>query len=59
MSSETLEDYLRKNYNKGKIDFSVRCNVDSGVSFYIHPVNEDGKTKDYAVYGDILKDVSK
>jgi hypothetical protein len=42
----TLEDYLRAEYQGGKIDFSLRINVCHGpvVTIYIHPTGKDGTT---------------
>ncbi len=41
----TLEDYLRYEYQDGKIDFSLRAEVnDGGVRVYIHPTGRDGTT---------------
>jgi len=41
----TLEDYIKKEYTEGKIDFTFRASVYNGVvEIYIHPLGKDGNT---------------
>lgn len=41
----TLEDYLKREYAEGKIDFAFRAHVyDGKVQIYIHPSGRDGRT---------------
>lgn len=41
----TLEDYIKKEYAEGKIDFTFRAMVWEGqVTIYIHPNGKDGAT---------------
>lgn len=41
----TLEDYIKFEYEQGKIDFTFRAHVWNGVvTIYIHPQGKDGTT---------------
>lgn len=51
--ANTLGHYLKRNYEKGIIDFSLRAHVDDHgvVSFYIRPMYTNGETTDYYIIG--------
>lgn len=53
----TLEDYFRKSLEDGKIDHSVRVEINAAgmVQFYIHPDGVDGDTFDAEVSGNALR----
>jgi hypothetical protein len=41
----TLEDYIKREYAEGKIDFRFRASVYAGVvEIYVHPLGKDGTT---------------
>ncbi len=51
----TLEEYFKKQFERGIIDHAIRCHVHEGhVSFYIHPARESGDTVDFMVNGNQL-----
>ncbi|WP_431860195.1 hypothetical protein [Azospirillum sp.] len=55
-AGKTLEDYFRKANEAGVIDFRLRAAAADGcpVSFYIHPLGQDGETQDFDVRGNVL-----
>ena len=57
----TLEDYLKHEMSEGKIDFELRAiEAEEGrISFYIHPTGADGRTRDYVVDGNELREDEK
>lgn len=54
---KTLEAYLRKSFQEGIRDHSIRCEVrqDGEVKFYIHAANEDSVTLDFIADGNQLR----
>jgi hypothetical protein len=41
----TLEEFIKSEYEAGKIDFTFRASVyDGEVNIYIHPLGKDGNT---------------
>lgn len=41
----TLEEYIKFEYEQGKIDFTFRAHVwDGKTTIYIHPMGKDGRT---------------
>lgn len=56
-SNLTFQEYLRENIVIGEIDLVLRARIlgSSAITFYIHPQNKDGETRDYLVYGDQLQ----
>jgi hypothetical protein len=49
----TLEEYLRLEFEEGKIDHSLRAHVADGeVQIYIHPTGRDGRTTPLLVVED-------
>jgi hypothetical protein len=52
----TFEEYLVKAYDEGKIDHSLRVDVDDkgNVSFYIYPTNTDKEALEFYAVGDML-----
>jgi hypothetical protein len=57
VETETLEEYLNREGDEGKIDFSLRVYGISGggPEFYVHPTGKDGKTLDFRVTGNLLE----
>jgi hypothetical protein len=53
---KNLEEYFRSDLSRNVIDHSVRAQLDSdgNVKFYIHPMNVDGETPEFAVRGSSL-----
>lgn len=53
---DNLERYLKTNLNKGIIDHAIRASEkeDGTIVFYIHAVNADSETQDFAVQRNIL-----
>ena len=47
----SFEEYFKRAHATGVIDHALRSSVDERgrVSFYIHPANADGETRDYEV----------
>jgi hypothetical protein len=54
---KTLGEYLKEANVRGVIDHALRAHVDDEgrVSFYIHPMNTFGDTRDYEVRGNRLR----
>jgi hypothetical protein len=54
---KTLEKYLKDALARGVIDHTLRAGIDERgrVSFYIHPANTDGETRDYEVRNNLLR----
>ena len=52
----TIEKYFLIELSEGKIDFHIRAHKDEHgvVSFYIHPQDKNGLTRDYRVVGNEL-----
>jgi hypothetical protein len=54
--TKTLEQYLKDAIEAGAIDFRIRASVSDGcVSFYIHPLDRDGETRDFQVRGNLTR----
>ncbi len=53
----TFEEYLTREAERGHIDHALRASIsDEGrVTFYVHPMNADGDTRDYLVSGNSLR----
>lgn len=53
--ASTFGHYLKRCYEQGIIDFSLRCHQESArvMRFYIHPTGQDGGTEDFHVVGDL------
>ena len=49
----TFEEYLKTNWERGVIDFKLRCYND-GTFFYIHPDGKDGETPQFEASGNTL-----
>jgi hypothetical protein len=52
----SFEQYLKDEYEQGKIDFRLRVHVgeDGHPTFYIHPQGKDGTTTDFVVLDNCL-----
>lgn len=52
----TLEDYIKLEFAEGKIDHTIRAQVNQNgsVAFYIHPSGKPGRTVDFVVRGNEL-----
>lgn len=53
--TNTLGYYLKRYYEQGIIDFSLRSHQESAgvMRFYIRPENQNGETADFHVVGDL------
>lgn len=54
---QTLDSYLKENFDNGVIDHAIRAHVDEQgwVTFYIHPLNVSGETLDFSVTANNLR----
>jgi hypothetical protein len=57
LADDTLETYLDESLPSGYGEFRLVANrnPDKTIKFYIHPLNKDGKTRDFAVDGDKIR----